>query len=382
MASRHLILVSLATAFLGLVHAAPVLGGDNSPAQWNHTSAAQYLDARGENWFKFGSTQLAVRAPLPPSASVATASYLMHWRGRSCVKFRMNIRRPDWKRKSSNRPKAELPIGTSSRRWNTSFSMILTNPRRNSRVAQRQSSTLFCWRLTIDLEDANNRAKQLKKPSRSSGRHRLPTASTEARGNGSTSGSNLGSRASSRYLGATVAAIAIGAVPGNGHRRHRRADTRYGSIPSATYLRKTTRTKTFTIASGCFGLRRPWTGSLSPEEKKQLIEQVLAEQQPSGGWSLGSLGDFTHGEIKTPVTTPDGYATGLILHVTPARRPYQGESPGEQRPFLAAVESRSFGRLACPVGQQGPRTRVDQCRRRLILANSCGMQRRAMPFWH
>ena len=56
-------------------------------------------------------------------------------------------------------------------------------------------------------------------------------------------------------------------------------------------------------------------GLLTAQQKDQLIEQILAKQQPNGGWSLGALGDFTHGEIKTPVTTPDGYATGLILHV-------------------------------------------------------------------
>ena len=50
-------------------------------------------------------------------------------------------------------------------------------------------------------------------------------------------------------------------------------------------------------------------------EKDQLISEILAKQQANGGWTLGSLGDFTHGEVKAPATTPDGYATGLILHV-------------------------------------------------------------------
>ena len=56
-------------------------------------------------------------------------------------------------------------------------------------------------------------------------------------------------------------------------------------------------------------------GLLTPGQKEELVEQILAKQQASGGWTLASLGDFTHGEVKTPATTPDGYATGLILHV-------------------------------------------------------------------
>ena len=56
-------------------------------------------------------------------------------------------------------------------------------------------------------------------------------------------------------------------------------------------------------------------GLLTPQEKDQLIAQILAKQQKSGGWSLASLGDFTHGDVKAPENKPDGYATGLLLHV-------------------------------------------------------------------
>ena len=90
---------------------------------------------------------------------------------------------------------------------------------------------------------------------------------------------------------------------------------------------------------------------------------------------------ITHGEVKTPATTPDGYATGLILHVLQLAG-LPKETPSQQGPCVAAVESRSVGRLACNFGQQEPLTRVDKIRPKPTSANSCGTQRLAMRSWH
>ena len=43
------------TVLLALMSSAPTLAGENTPGQWNQTGASQYLDRRGENWFKFSS---------------------------------------------------------------------------------------------------------------------------------------------------------------------------------------------------------------------------------------------------------------------------------------------------------------------------------------
>ena len=55
-------------------------------------------------------------------------------------------------------------------------------------------------------------------------------------------------------------------------------------------------------------------GLLKGEQKDQLIKQILAKQQPGGGFSLGSLGTFARKGVNDQSKTSDGYATGLILH--------------------------------------------------------------------
>ena len=55
MASQKVCFLSFASALLAFLSAAPTFGGENTPDQWDKAGAAQYLDGRGENWFKFGS---------------------------------------------------------------------------------------------------------------------------------------------------------------------------------------------------------------------------------------------------------------------------------------------------------------------------------------
>ena len=40
----------------------------------------------------------------------------------------------------------------------------------------------------------------------------------------------------------------------------------------------------------------------------------MAKQQSNGGWALSFLGDFARKGV-TQITAPEGYATGLVLHV-------------------------------------------------------------------
>ena len=88
-----------------------------------------------------------------------------------------------------------------------------------------------------------------------------------------------------------MAAIAIGAAPGKGVSRPDGA-RRNGSIPCASYLTKQLATQNLHNRVWMLWASANLDGLLTPQEKDQLIEQILAKQQASGGWSLGSLGDF------------------------------------------------------------------------------------------
>jgi len=118
----------------------------------------------------------------------------------------------------------------------------------------------------------------------------------------------------SRFLGASLAAIAVSSAPGNGL-----AGTDGGSQERLDSLRNYLR-KHFGAQNLHNRVWMLWASAtmdhlMTQEEKEHLIEQILAKQLASGGWSLGSLGDFARKDVTSQVTTPDGYATGLILHV-------------------------------------------------------------------
>ena len=55
MAKCSLLLFAGGLVFLSVGRPSRVLAGDQTPAQWDKTRAARYLDGRGENWFKFNN---------------------------------------------------------------------------------------------------------------------------------------------------------------------------------------------------------------------------------------------------------------------------------------------------------------------------------------
>jgi hypothetical protein len=117
----------------------------------------------------------------------------------------------------------------------------------------------------------------------------------------------------SRYMGACLAAIAVGSAPGydlagaNGDLKER-----LGSLRD--YLKKQFARENLHNRVWMLWASASIDGLLKQEEKDQLIAQILAKQQASGGWSLGSLGAYARKDVKDHSSTADGYATGLILH--------------------------------------------------------------------
>jgi squalene-hopene/tetraprenyl-beta-curcumene cyclase len=117
-----------------------------------------------------------------------------------------------------------------------------------------------------------------------------------------------------RYYGTTLAAIAIGLAPGYLDAA-KDPDTRAGVDRLRKYL-----DAQFAGQSPHNRLFALWAstsieGLLTKAQQQQVIDQVLAKQQENGGWSLSSLVDCRRQDGTPQETGPDGYATGLVLHV-------------------------------------------------------------------
>ncbi len=300
------------TALLAALSVAPTFGGENTPDQWDSKRAAQYLDGRGENWFKFSSANRGEGASA--SRCVSCHTLLPYALARPVLRRLSNENQAtQWETKILEQTKSRVANWDQLEEVEFQLFYDFDEPKKK----QSRGTEAILNALLLSLDD---RFEGRQKPSDDTKKALAilwATQITQGEHKGSWEWLNFGlepwESKDSRYLGATVAAIAIGAAPGDlsaggeGEARERLNSVR--TYLKANYASQNLHNRAWLLwaSSGIDGL-------LSPQEKDQLIEQLLAKQQAGGGWSLGSLGDFTHVDVKTPITTPDGYATGVILH--------------------------------------------------------------------
>ena len=101
MAWRKVLFVVCVVAGFGCFHGRCILGAEPAAAKWNPKLAAEYLDGRGESWFKFSSANRGEERHCR-IASVATVFCLTRWLVPAFVGSRMKNRPPSGRRKPSN----------------------------------------------------------------------------------------------------------------------------------------------------------------------------------------------------------------------------------------------------------------------------------------
>jgi squalene-hopene/tetraprenyl-beta-curcumene cyclase len=122
-----------------------------------------------------------------------------------------------------------------------------------------------------------------------------------------------------RYVGAALAAIAIGTAPGyytSGGDRD--TDARVELLQS--YLKDQLTKQTLHNRAWGLWAATQVSGILTPAEQKKVIDDLLDKQQTDGGWNLTSLGPWVRTDKTAQETRSDGYATALVLHVLQTAR--------------------------------------------------------------
>lgn len=312
MAIRRICQFWIVYGILAVGYTATASAGENTPAAWDRTKAAEFLDARGEQWFNFGSSHRGTGAT--KSSCVSCHSLLSYAMARPVLRQISNEKLPS--------------------KWET---RILEQTK--FRVSNWEKLDTETFQLMYDFDDAKKKQSRgteavlsallLSRDDRFQGRHApgedtkkalailWATQITDGQDKGSWEWINFGmdpwEGESSRYMGACLAAIAVGSAPGydlvslKGDLRERLGFLR-------DYLKRQFASQNLHNRVWMLWASASMDGLLAPKEKHELVAQVLAKQLASGGFSLASLGAYTRKGVKDQSATPDGYATGLILH--------------------------------------------------------------------
>jgi squalene-hopene/tetraprenyl-beta-curcumene cyclase len=313
MARRKTLLVSCVLAGVGFFHCHSVIGAEPAAATWDPNLAARYLDRRGESWFKFGGANRGEGATA--SHCISCHSLLPYVLARPALRRLSNLKTPtEWETKTLEQTKLRVANWDQLEEVEYQLMYDFDEPKKT----QSRGTEAVLNALILALDDRFEQRKQPSDATKKAFSILWATQIREGDHKGSWDWLNFGlepwESTSGRYLGATIAAIARGAAPENGFGKAE-GKSHDGTEWLRGYLKKQYATQNLHNRVWLLWASTSMDGLLTPAQKDELVAQIFAKQHTTGGWSLGSLGDFTHGEIKTPIPTPDGYATGLIAHV-------------------------------------------------------------------
>lgn len=313
MSSRNPYLVSLVLGLTALAYSAPAIGGEYTPEQWDRTKAGQYLDRRGEDWFNFGSAHRGQGAS--KTSCVSCHSLLPLALARPVLRQLSNEISPS---------KLETRILEQTKRRVSNWDKLdgaayqLQYDFDEDKKKQSWGTEAVLNALILSRDDRFQGRQQPSEETKKALSILWGTQITEGQYKGSWEWINFGmdpwEGMSSRYFGASLAAIAVGNGPGNDI-GSTKEDSKARLDSLRDYLKKNYAAQNLHNRVWMLWASSSLDGLLTAREKDQLIEQILAKQLTGGGWSLASLGDYARKGVTSHLTTPDGYATGLILHV-------------------------------------------------------------------
>jgi hypothetical protein len=312
MTSRRVRRASLALGLLTLGCAVPSFAGEKKAAEWDRTKAAVYLDRRGEDWFNFGASHRGKGESA--SSCISCHSLLSFALARPVLRQLTNVKVPtkhetklleQTRRRVANWDKLDAP----------EFQLYYDFDDDKKKQSRGTESVLNALVLALDerLQVREQPSESTKKAIEILWENQIKDGKYAGSWDWLNFGMEPWENEDSRFMGAAMAAIAVGSAPG-----HVRVSDFGAKRPQAGALRAYLK-KHYPLQNLHNQIWMLWAsacldGLLAPEEQRFLIVQILAKQQSSGGWDTGSLGHFARKDV-TKNTQPDGYATGLILHV-------------------------------------------------------------------
>jgi squalene-hopene/tetraprenyl-beta-curcumene cyclase len=319
MARRRLSILLVVQGILGFAIAlaapATVLGGERAgePEHWNKTAAREYLDRRGEEWFKFGGAYRGQGAT--KTSCVSCHSLLSYALARPVLR-----RISDEKKPNEMEAKVLEQVKTRVSNWDQldSEPYQLMYDFDHAKKTQSRGTEAVLNALVLSLEDRSAGRKEPSAITEKAISILWTTQVKEGPNKGSWEWLNFGlepwESAGGQFMGATLAAVAIGTARESGYSPND-ADAKERLSALGDYLKKNYAAQNLHNRAFMLWASAKIDGLLTREQKEKVIAQLLEKQLPDGGFSLGSLGSFARKDVKDNIKTSDGYATGLVLHV-------------------------------------------------------------------
>jgi squalene-hopene/tetraprenyl-beta-curcumene cyclase len=302
--------------------AALAAAGDDDPARVRR--AVSYLDGRQDEWSRFAKAQRGEGADKTTCVSCHT--------GISYVLAHPDLRR--FAEKPGPAAAEERTIAAVSLRvehWaeldTPRFRLMYDSD--DDKKAESRGTEAVVNALILARDDATHKRDAPSAATRTALQHLWKTQAMEGSAAGSWDWLNFGlapwEADGSRAFGAALAAIAVGSAPGYLDQKHDEATSR-GIRSLRDYLRRGFPEESLYNRLWILEASTTWKDLLSADQKRQVIDQLLAARRADGGWALASLGNFKRVDGTPQAQDSDGYATGLAVHAllrggSPATRP-------------------------------------------------------------
>lgn len=278
---------------------------------WNREAAAKILDARAQAWFDFAEADLGTGET--KTTCVSCHTLVPYALARPALRKALG---------ATEAPAQQTRLVAGSRlrasHWNdlaeAKFGLIYDSPEQKRKESLGTEAVFHAAILAIQ-DRAEGRAAA-SDATRAAFTNLWARQHTEGPLKGAWDWLNFGlepwESKHAPYFGASLAAVALGTVPGESIVKDASAAEPITKLK--TYLRERLPDQSLYNQAWALWASAELKGTLSEAEQKGIVERLRARQEADGGWRLATLGDYVRSDGTEQRKGSDAYATGLVLH--------------------------------------------------------------------
>ncbi len=310
--NRILSLHCCLTIFLGawLVRPAARAG---EPTGWSLEKAARYLDDRGKAWFEFPSADRGKGAAKTSCLSCHTL--LPYALARPVLRQMAGQTTPtDYEKKLIEQVRSRVEAWTDLD--TPAFSLFYDFSDQKKKESWGTEAILNA--LIFSLDDRSQGRRTPSDTTRRAFANLWQAQIQTGPARGAWDWLNFGlepwESKGGQYYGAALAAVAVATAPG--YYQASADPVLKGKVELLRgYLKGKFAAQNLFNRAWALRAASQLDGVLTPQERSQVISQLLAKQGDDGGWSLPSLGNFVRSDGTPQDPTSDAYATGVVLYI-------------------------------------------------------------------